>query len=282
MTTYLMGQCDLEGADSWTVAAECTALGDPTMLADLRAGLKPAKILCMLYLHGPVVNTWDRAAIKAKLKETAMPDWLYPGAKSAVHGSSYGMGIPTMIGTVLKFSMADLPLELGTAKPIVLTTEQAKRLQEAFFSRYPGVKRWHAHEARSLLTQGFITTSVGHLRRFYGRKAVWKKGLKLADHETLKEALSSKPQFWTTHVCKRALLNLWLDPWNRLDDGTLKVEPLIAVHDSILFQFEASLLDAVKARLPIWFAVTSEIAGQQINIPFAAEFSGDWGMKEKL
>ena len=284
MNDYLMGQCDLEGADSWTVAVECAALGDQTMLADLKAGLKPAKVLCLLYLFGSDVNRWDRVVIKAKLKETKMEEWLYPGAKSSVHGSSYGMGIPTMISTVLKFSMSDLPLDLGTTKPIVLTTDQARKLQDAFFSRYPGVKLWHAKEARNLLTHGYVTTSAGHTRRFYGRKAVWKKGAKVVDHDTLKEALASKPQFWTTRATKMALLRLWLDPENRREDGTLRVEPLICVHDSLLAQWRKEDDAFARAKMKLWFDNEIEVAGIKLTIPADGQVSTDWSMKpsEKL
>lgn len=280
----LMGQCDLEGADSWTVAAECAALGDSTMLDDLRAGLKPAKVLCLLYLLGDQINQWDRAKIKAKLREVEQPDWLYPGAKSCVHGSSYGMGIPTMIQTVLKYSMADLPLELGETKPIVMTTEQAKKLQSAFFSRYPGVKLWHEAEKRNLLNKGFVITSAGHLRRFYGRKAEWKKGVKVASHETLKEALASKPQFYTTWATKMAVWRMWNAPENRTPEGSLRVEPLTVVHDSILFQFRAEERAAVGDRVRSWFGNEVEIAGAKIVVPADGTVGQDWSMKgaEKL
>ncbi len=36
---YHFFQCDLAGADGWTVAAECASLGDPTMLNDYLAGI---------------------------------------------------------------------------------------------------------------------------------------------------------------------------------------------------------------------------------------------------
>lgn len=281
---YLMGQCDLEGADSWTVAAECAALGDTKMLDDLRAGMKPAKGLCYGYFEPGDYARRPAPEILGCLKQLKLPEWLYPGAKATCHGSSYGSGIPTMIQTILKFSMADLPLDLGTAKPIVLTTEQAKRLQDAFFARYPGVKEWHKKEARNLLTNGFITTSAGHIRRFYGRKAVWKKGIKLADHDTLKEALSSKPQFYTTWATKKALWRLWYDPENRRPDGTLIVEPLICVHDSLLAQWKREDDAFARPKMRLWFQNEVEIAGQKIIIPADGTVGTDWSMKgaEKL
>jgi hypothetical protein len=279
-----MGQCDLEGADSWTVAAECAAFGDTTMLDDLKAGLKPAKVLCLLYLLGDQVNQWDRAKIKAKLKEVEQPEWLYPGAKSCVHGSSYGMGIPTMIQTVLKYSMADLPLDLGTAKPIVMETAQARKLQEAFFSRYPGVKLWHEKEKRDLLNKGFVLLPTGHLRRFYGRKAEWKKGVKTACHETLKEALASKPQYWTTRVLKLMVTRLWNDPENRTPEGDLFVWPLMVVHDSAVTQWKRERDEFARRKNREWFQNEVEISGARVVVPADGTVGLDWSMKgaEKL
>ena len=583
-----LGQLDLEGADSWTVAAECAALGDLTMLDDLRAGLKPAKVLCLLYLLGDDVNRWSRDEIKRRLKETILPDWLYPGAKSSVHGcytgdhevltqtgwvpldvydskipimcyenetrraffaapsaftrflytgdlysfqgnsldvsvtedhrfaystnghpkvmyardlfsfrgasiptagyfdggsievdypqlvaayqadgtrarsgtvifrfkkkrkimrmemllneagipyrkvsygdgtthltvqdkqdsnlitrwgkaaddylltwqasdllsyveehahwdghihkkggyslsavnrshldwiataskfvgkgytwsstltsgfgstvhrlkinnrtyadsdslyaktkapvenepvfcptvpsgfifvrrnrkiyvsgnSSYGMGLPTMIQTVLKYSMADLPLELSDAKPIVLTRDQAKKLQDAFFSRYRGVKLWHAKAKRDLLTKGYLETSAGHTRRFYGRKAERRKGVVEANHETFKEALASGPQFYTTWMSKRALWRLWYDETNRRGNDLI-VEPLLLVHDAMVGQWRREDDAWARTKLREWFDNEVEIAGQKVTIPADGQVDDDWSMKkgEKL
>jgi hypothetical protein len=580
-------QRDLEGADSWTVAAECAALGDSTMLEDLKAGLKPAKILCLLYLKGPEVNTWDRGQIKAALKETSMEAWLYPGAKAVVHGcytydhevltpdgwypmntakeldkpilvvdhlvaghawfenpksyytgnysgemyrfegnslslyvtdqhtmpyetngnpksitaatlfnrksaslptacdsiagdddepyarliaafqadgylrsdgrivwhfrksrkvfrlisllkaakcafveklqkdgtatvttmhkkdaariaaygkaagsyllkwknehleeyldehahwdghrcekggftvfavnrehldwiatisklvrrgytwsdsaisgfgslvhkvkinrrcyadleslyvknkekvenlpiicptvstgfilvrrngkicvsgnSSYGMGIPTVIQTVLRNSMKKLPLRLDEAEPALLTYQQAKDLQGAFLSRYKGIEKWHQKWEKILLTSGTLNTSQGHIRRFYGRKRAFIKGRWVAEPSTLKEALSSYPQFITTYATKRALLACWTDPDNRRPDGTLRSEPIFVVHDSFLSQHRIEDAAWAEAREALWFAAPLEVAGIPFTIPTDFQRGRDWGMKD--
>ena len=85
-------QFDLEGADNWTVAAECKARADSTMFEDLSIGLKPAQVLALMIHIGPEINDWDRQDIKAKWKElkSKLPDWLYPAAKAGVHGCLTG------------------------------------------------------------------------------------------------------------------------------------------------------------------------------------------------
>lgn len=277
----LMRQRDLEGADSWTVAAHAAALGDPTMLEDLRGGMKPAKVLQLLYKHGTVVNTWTLAEIKAKLKEDApkFESWLYPACKAGTHLSSYAGGIPTFIQTVLRNSLSDLPVRLEEAKPLVLRHEHGKNLQAAFYSRYKGVLRWHDAWKARLIKDGVLLTSVGHIRRFYGRKKEKKQGQWVANHDTLKEALASEPQFWTTYATKRALAALWFDEANRREDGTLRVEPLFVVHDSLLYQHRDEDGAFCDERELLWFGNVIEIAGQQIVIPSEAQRGRDWSMK---
>jgi hypothetical protein len=277
----VMGQCDLEGADSWTVAAECAALGDTKMLEDLRAGLKPAKGLCFGYFEPGLYQNASTDLMKARLKELTLPDWLYPGAKSSLHGGCYGSGWRTTIDTILKYSMADLPLDLKTARPIVLSKEQVDKLRSALFLRYPGIKAWHAKTEKLLLTTGVLEMNTGHRRRIYQRKAEFKQGRKVACHETLKEVLSSAPQYYTTYSIKLALRNLWYADDNR-DGEKLKVEPLLCVHDSILTQWRREDDTFARPFMREIFQNEILIAGQRIVIPAEGFCYSDWSMdKEK-
>jgi uracil-DNA glycosylase family 4 len=274
-------QRDLSGADSWTVAAECAVDDDRTMLDDLLAGLKPAKILALLYVCGPSINLLDRDALKAKLaeEEPSFPPWLYAGAKACVHGSSYLMGHNTMIDTLLKGSMADLPLKLEDAKPLVLTKLQVETLQNLFFSRYPGLAKWHQREGWNLMIKGSVTMSTGHTRTVFGRKAEIKKGHLVPCHETLKAILSTKPQYYTTLGVKLALWNLWNDPQNRDATGALRIEPLVLVHDSILVQTRERDKDLARVKMREWFDNELDIANEKITIPADGSIATDWSMK---
>jgi hypothetical protein len=272
-------QCDLEGADSWTVATECAALSDRRMLDDLLAGMKPAKGLCYGYFDSTRYATASPQELKELLKTIVLPEWLYPGAKEVTHGSCYGSGWKTVCDTVLKFSMADLPLVLADAKPVMLTKPQVEKLQGAFFSRYPGVKLWHAKEARDLLSKGYIETGTGHIRKIYGRKVEIKQGRRVACHETLKEVLSSKPQYFTTRAIKVMLRRLWYDPMNRRGESLI-VEPLLAVHDSLMTQWGKSDGAFGRAKMREWFQNPVTIAEQTVMIPADGMVARSWAMKD--
>lgn len=261
-------QCDLEGADGWTVAAHSARLGDTTMWDDYRAGLKPAKIIGLYYWAGPEVGLLDRESLKFAvdeifpliLKETG--SWLYLGCKRVQHGSSYLMGILTMLFNVLKDSYKE------SGEPVYMEASAARVLQtDCFFQRYRGVQLWHAWAESKLLADGELVSASGHKRVFMGRR--FGQGL----HDTVKEFLAHEPQNNTTWATNLAALNLWNDPENRKVDGSLIIEPLHQVHDALCVQWPSVLRDWARAKMRTYFNNTLNIAGQDIVIPF----EGHWG-----
>jgi uracil-DNA glycosylase family 4 len=81
-------QVDLSGADGWTVGAYLNMLGDPTMLMDLRAKLKPAAIICYMLRHGnDSLKGRSREEIRELLKEVKKEDWDYFACKQGIWGT---------------------------------------------------------------------------------------------------------------------------------------------------------------------------------------------------
>jgi hypothetical protein len=204
------------------------------------------------------------------------------GKISVTGNSSYLMGWVTMGETVLKHSLHSLPLDLSSASPLILKKKNIEKIQDAFFSRWKGVKKWHEAVSKNLLDNGYAQTSVGHRRTFMGRKAEYRQGAKLANRETLKEALSTLPQFYTTYATKLALWMLWFDPENRTEEGDLKLEPILCVHDSLLGQAKDVYEEWAKARIKTYFDNEIEIAGMPITIPAEGTIGRDWGMKDEV
>lgn len=263
-------QCDLEGADGYTVAAYCHRLGDPTMWDDYRAGMKPAKLIALMYWFGPEINRFDREELKW-LHDNVFPvviqlagKWLYLGCKRVQHGSSYGMGIPTMCLNILRDSFK----ESGT--PIYMEQAVARKLQNLFLSRYPGIPRWQAWADTKLRHEAELTTASGQRRIFLGRRFV--------EHsDTHKKFLAHAPQSNTTWVTNTAMLNLWNDPENRREDGSLLIEPLHQVHDALCGQWPTPLRSWARAKLKEYFNVTINIDGLDVTIPFDGAYGPSWG-----
>ena len=268
---YDFFQCDLEGADGWTVAAHCHRLGDPTMWDDYKAGMKPAKLIALMYWFGPAINQFDREELKW-LHDHVFPlvirlagKWLYLGSKRVQHGSSYMMGIPTMCLNILKDSFK----ESGT--PIYMEQSIARNLQNLMFSRYPGIQTWHRWAESKLVADGKLSSASGQCRLFFGRRY----GPDM--HNTVKEFLAHEPQSNTTWATSLAMLKLWTDPENRRPDGTLLIEPLHQVHDALCGQWPQSHRDWARLKLKSYFTNTLTIADREVVIPFEGAYGPSWG-----
>lgn len=262
---YDFFQCDLAGADGWTVAAHCQRLGDPTMLQDYYAGLKPARILALLYELGADVNLLDRDSLRNACRAVDPDGWLYFASKRVQHGTNYMMGIPTMQTQVMKDSYK------LSGTPIYMEHSDCRKLQELYFSRYPGIRRWHQWSESKLVADGTLTSASGHTRVFFGRR--FGKDI----HETVKEFLADEPQQNTTWATNLAMLRLWNDPDNRRNDGSLIIEPLHQVHDALCGQWPVSAREWAKTKVRSYFQNELAIAGVKITIPFEGAYGPSWG-----
>lgn len=258
----VLGQFDLDGSDSYSVAAYCAALGDRTMLEDNLARLKPAKILALIYERGERVNLLTRDELKGECKNVDGEGWLYFACKRILHGSNYAMG---------KYTMSNQILTDGyklTGKPVWLDPATCQRIQErAFFVRYPGVRRWHRWMEDELKSTGELVACNGFKRRFYARKD---------DAETARAALSHMPQVLTTYSINLTLLRLWKDPENRRVDGSLRIEPLLCVHDSLIEQWRSEDTDFARVKLPEWFRNPVSVRGIDFTIPANGGAGPNW------
>lgn len=277
----LLAQADLRGADSWTVAAWCAALGDPTMLDDLKAGMKIQSILVLLYnarddaerIH---INRLSREELKVLCKQVDEERWDYHASKRVLYGSSYGMR-PEKMSVQLA---SDSYKKDGT--PLFVSPATCQSIQErAFFVRYPGVRYWHRHWERKLVIgESVLAASFGHAHIFQGRKTEYKAGRVVANQDTLRELLATEPQLVTTYATKKAMECCWYDPENRREDGGLRVELLLTVHDSVIFQFKQEDKEWARRKIKQWFDNEVVIAGIPIKIPFSGTIGKDWGMED--
>ncbi len=262
-------QCDLAGADGWTVAAHCLQLGDPTMYEDYMFGLKPAKIIALLYKHGAEVNKWSRDRLKDEsraINEEGPGGWLYFTCKRAQHASNYLTGGKQMSDQILKDSYKK------DGKLLDISAVKCKQLQDLYMrTRYTGVLSWQS-KIKLVITQSRglpeLPCASGHVRKFFGRPR---------DHKTLRDACAHEPQANTTYATNLAALNLWNDTENRNTDGSLIVEPLHQVHDALCGQFPKDRTEWAVGKIRQWFNNELTIAGMSVTIPFDGFYGPSWG-----
>ena len=170
-------------------------------------------------------------------------------AKRGSHGSNY-FGTPQTMARHLK-----------------IETSVMERFQDAYFKRFPGIRRWHERVAQDLQSTGLLATPTGRVRHFWSR---------LRDDATLREAIAFVPQSLIADILNRGLLQLWLDLEPR-------VQCLAQVHDAVLLQipdddsFDTTLKE-VQQRLTITLPIT-DINGitRDMMIPCDAEVGYNWG-----
>ena len=269
-------QCDLEGADGWTVAAYSAMLGDDTLLEDYRYGLKPARNLALI-LRGLATESTDRATLKELGKKVSGDDWDYFAGKRVQHGCSYLEGALTVSRNILKDSEGKL----------YMSVPECEKLKKAFFSRYRGILAWHEWVGRRLKERPVLTAASGQVRQFFGRP-----------DEIITKAVAFEPQANTTYATNLAMFRLWTDPENRIitngkrnnniqhDTGqemvrnnqvALRIEPLHQVHDALCGQFKKTDTAWAVGKVKSYFNNPLEIAGQKITIPFDGGFGPSWG-----
>ena len=267
---YFIGQLDLAGADGWTIAAECTALGDPTMLLDYKAGLKPAKIIASLYTLGTQIASASQQEMAEFCRQTeahhkAAGSWefLYFACKKAQHSTNYQTSPTTMAQNVLEDSWKYLP------EPVTITVAEAAKLQQFYKLRYPGLETWQQSVISKIKTTGKLTAASGHTRNFLGR---------LHDSGTHRSGLSQNPQHNTSYAINLGILRLWRHPENvhPTFPRRLLVEPLIQVHDALVFQFPQHYTNLAVPLIRTCFDNPITIANTTLTIPYEGAYGTSW------
>lgn len=271
-------QFDLSGADAWTVGADLAALGNDTMLEDLRYGIKPSKVLLLMlqYLRTgrkPAdVNKLDRAELKRLTKplgtdvddfnygQGLKPDELYLCMKRVQHGTNYVAKPETVSNTIFK----------DTDGYIDLPPTEAAVYQALYKLRYSVDSR--TEWLRRTLTQtSCVKTAIGFTAQFF---AIRHGGI--VEDDIIRQAAALEPQAVTTGITNRALAKLWYDETNRRKNGSLFVEPLIQIHDALAGQHSSKLRSWARDKFASWFNNPIIIHGIEVTIPAEGLYGPDW------
>ncbi len=274
-----MAQCDLKGADGWTVAARCAQQGDPTMLLDLQAGIRIPSLLALLMGGATFAANYDRVELR-KLCKAVVKDWRDYAFKKAQHLSNY-MGSAALIQ---RETVRESWSETGT--PTDPGKGFCERVQGLYLGRYWGLKAWWADCERQVRRCGTLEGASGQVREFLSRRWAGEGATRRLDHGTLKEVVASEPQMLTTYATNLALWRLWTDPENweggRVGDPRLTphVQPLLHIHDALLVQFDEARTAWAGVKLAQWFNNPVRIGNVTVTIPVEMAHGPNWGACE--
>lgn len=137
---------------------------------------------------------------------------------------------------------------------------QIKEFQANYFNAFPCIPAWQQATATHLRQFGQLTTPFGRRRFFFGR---------LKDQETIRKAVAYVPASMTAEEINLGILRLW---------DADRVQLLMQVHDSILFQFPEEqedeivpwALDELKTYLTL-------AKGREFHVPTEAKTGWNWG-----
>jgi len=168
-------------------------------------------------------------------------------------------------------SYRDLDKKLGhgtnyVAKPRTaaqhaqITIREAETFQRNYFKAFGCIKEYHELVKKQLKTEQKIITLFGRERHFWGRPA---------DDKTLRDAVVFGPQSSTAEEINIGLLNTW---------RTHKVQLLIQVHDSILFQYPEELEQQIIPFVLEKLIVPLTLKGNHtFHVPVECQIGWNWG-----
>ena len=146
------------------------------------------------------------------------------------------------------------------ARHAKLPVAMVKEFHENYFAAFPCLSAWHKSIFWALENMGQITTPFGRRRFFFNRPA---------EASTRREAVAHQPQSMTGDQINTGILKLWRG--NR-------VQLLIQVHDSILFQYREEEEDEIIAWAKRELPTTISLArGREFTVPTDCAVGWNWG-----
>jgi DNA polymerase-1 len=168
----------------------------------------------------------------------------YKKAKSFIHGTNYGGSYRTM------------------ARTQKITEKEARAAQDAWFKKYPGIRRWHKRVEEQLLNTHSVSNMFGYRIIFFDRV----DGL-------LPEALAWIPQSTVACVINRV--------WRRLVETAPEVNVLLQVHDELLMQVREEDLESAVEKIKEASKVVVPYPNP-LTIPSELKVGKRWGKMETL
>lgn len=117
----------------------------------------------------------------------------------------------------------------GLTRTTDLTLAEAEDFVDAYFKRFPGVKRYLDNIRRKATEQGFVETLLGRRRYFPGLKNQRNRNIRMREE---REAINAPIQGTAADIMKIAMLRV--PP--TLTDAGLKSKMLLQVHDELVLE----------------------------------------------
>lgn len=150
------------------------------------------------------------------------------------------------------------------AKHSKVPIKEVEEFQRNYFRNLPCIPAYHDYVRREISDSASLITLFGRRRFFFGRPK---------DDATIREAVAFCPQSMTAEEINIGMLHVW---------RAKKVQLLVQVHDSILFQYPEELEDEIipwalkTLRIPLTLTHDREFV-----VPTEAKVGYNWGEFDK-
>ena len=217
---------------------------------------------------GAYLNLCESGDLHTQVSRMARPqlDWTDdPKANRAIADTIY----------YRNFSYRDLDKRLGhgsnylgsprtMAKHAKVPVREVEDFQRNYFGALPCIPAYHSYVRSEIKEFAQLTTLFGRRRFFFGRAT---------DDATIREAVAYCPQSMTADEINTGMLRIW---------RANRIQLLVQVHDSILFQYPEELEDII---LP-WALETLRVPltlsrGREFVVPTEAKVGWNWGDKSE-
>lgn len=246
---YKLGNVDLEQADSRNLAALCWNLfysshGEEFAGSYMRACESGDLHTTVSRMARPSLPWTDDPKLNRELADTKFyrNDSYRDLDKKLGHGTNFVGSAPTM------------------AKHAKVPRYEVEEFQRNYFRAFPCIPAYHEYVKQQLIEYGMLYNLFNRRRFFFGRDK---------DPATIREAVAFAPQSSTAEEINIGMLRVWRGR---------KVQLLIQVHDSILFQFPEELEDEIMPWVIQQCRVEVELAGgRKFVVPAEGKTGWNWG-----
>ena len=151
----------------------------------------------------------------------------------------------------------------GLAKQLKIGRNEAQNYVDAYFARYPGVKKYMDNAQQQAREQGYVETVFG--RRLYIAEINSRNAQRRQYAE--RTAINAPMQGTAADIIKMAMLNVhaWLS-----ENPTLGIKMIMQVHDELVFEVAEAALSTAREKIPA--LMSAEISAlAQLSVPLLVE-----------
>ena len=148
--------------------------------------------------------------------------------------------------------------------------EQAKQICAAYTALHPNLPRWWKAVLHTLMQRGWLTTTFGRRRTFFGRGVTGYLG------ETHREAIAFEPQSTVADLLNRGLMRWW-----KQHDGKIG-ELRLQIHDSVLLHVPEAKATLAARLLHRCLSEALTMEQHVFTIPVDVSVGTDWGNMTKV